>query len=108
MHYLHEAICTCSHSSELSSEMYVLARGTVDFVFEGCFTEPAWPALEDWTRILDTDNFKWVRHPEHGLVPEVSFHFKGLKDLGIVPGRLRKPFSVATIVDIEPQNYEHD
>jgi hypothetical protein len=108
MHYLHDAICTCSHSPELLSEMYVLARGILDFIIEGRYTEPSWPALEDWTRILNTSSFKWVRHPDHNLVPEMSFQFKGLKELGIVPGRLRKPFSVATMDDIEAQNYEHD
>jgi hypothetical protein len=88
--------------------MYVLARGILDFIIEGRYTEPSWPALEDWTRILDTGSFKWVRHPDHNLVPEMSFHIKGLKELGIVPGRLRKPLSVAKMADIEPQNYEHD
>lgn len=109
MHYLHDAICNCSHCTELASAQYKLARGPVEFVLVGRYTVSSWPALEDWSQILERPAFKWVRHTDYrDLIPELHFHFEGHEDLGVWPGRMRKPLAVASMEDIGPQNYEHD
>lgn len=108
MHYLHDAICTCSHCPELSSAKYTLARGPAEFVLVGRYSTSEWPALEDWLQILRNPVYEWVSHPAHpDLVPELHFEMKGLENLGVWPGRLRKTFAVASTKDIEPQNFEH-
>jgi hypothetical protein len=53
--------------------------------------------------------YEWVRHPDYpDLIPELHFEMKGLENLGVWPGRLRKAFAVASMKDIDRQIFEHD
>jgi hypothetical protein len=107
MHYLHHAICACSHSADLTSERYRLARSGVEFVLLGRYTAK-WPVLEDWAEILETSSFKWAQHAEHNLVPEIQFRNDGLQDIEVGVGRLKKPLSIATMKDVGRQRVEID
>jgi hypothetical protein len=110
MHYLHHAICTCSHSPDLASEQYKLARGGAQFVMLGKYSVRKWPALTDWRQIVETKSpmFEWVPHDQYGLVPELSFRNDGVKDLRVGVGRLEQPLSSATMTDIGRMQTERD
>ncbi|MEY9418411.1 hypothetical protein ABIF69_004853 [Bradyrhizobium japonicum] len=109
MHYLHDAICTCSHCPAISSTKYTLARGPVDFVLVGHYVTSEWPVLEEWSQILKNPVYEWVRHPDYtDLIPELHFEVKGLGSVGVWPGRLKKAFAVASMKDIDRQNFEYD
>lgn len=108
MHYLHHAICACSHSSELGSEQYRLARGGVEFILVGDYTVSTWPDLGEWSQIMETTSFAWTPHPEYELVPEMNFRNPGLPDLQVGVGKLTQPLSVATMNDIGRVRFEHD
>jgi hypothetical protein len=71
MHYLHHAICTCSHAPSLTNSRYVCARGGIDYVLVGRYHVAEWPSLAEWGQVVDTSTFAWVEHATHGLVPEV-------------------------------------
>jgi hypothetical protein len=108
MHYLHHAICVSSHAHDLTSDRYVLARGGREYVLMGRYTAGEWPPLSDWRQVVDISDFTWVRHATHGLVPQTVVNVKGIADLEVYVGRLRKPIAMATVEDIEPTPIEHD
>jgi hypothetical protein len=108
MHYLHHAICACSHSPDLASEQYRLARGGAEFVLLGRYSAPEWPSLADWKMIVETKAFAWVPHALHDLVPELNFRNDGVKDLEVGFGRLDEPLSIATMADISRVTMERD
>ncbi|MET4384451.1 hypothetical protein ABIB73_000186 [Bradyrhizobium sp. F1.4.3] len=110
MHYLHHAICTCSHASDLASQQYKLARGGAQFVMLGKYSARTWPPLTDWRQIVETKSpmFEWVPHENYGLVPELSFRNDGVKDLRVGVGRLNQPLSTATMTDIGRVQTERD
>jgi hypothetical protein len=76
MHYLHHAICVCSHETDLAGSEYRLARGGVEFVLMGRYSAPEWPSLAEWGQVVETSTFAWVRHAEHGWVPQMSFNVR--------------------------------
>jgi hypothetical protein len=110
MHYLHHAICTCSHADNLAAEHYKLARGGAQFIMLGRYTVSAWPKLTQWEQVVETKSpmYSWVPHPQHGLVPELTFRNNGLKDLQGGVGRLKQPLSTATMSDIDRVAMERD
>ncbi|MEY9231002.1 hypothetical protein ABIF68_010326 [Bradyrhizobium japonicum] len=108
MHYLHHAICMCSHAPSLTNSRYVLARGGIDYVLVGRYHVAEWPSLAEWGQVVDTSMFAWVEHATHGLVPEMTFNVRGIKDLEVFVGRLKKPTSLAMMVDIADTPIERD
>jgi hypothetical protein len=110
MHYLHHAICLCSHTPDLNADEYKLARGGAQFVMVGRYTARGWPRLQDWKQVVETKSpmFRWVPHPEYGLVPELEFRNEGVQDLEVGVGRLEMPLSVATMHNIVRVDIEHD
>jgi hypothetical protein len=102
MHYLHHAICVASHAQDLTSHQYLLARGGKEYVLKGWYSAGEWPPRSEWRQVVDTSEFTWVHHPTHGLVSQTVFNVKGIKDLMVHVGRLKKPISVASTEDIEP------
>lgn len=108
MHYLHDAICFCSHARDLTSNRYRLARGGLEYVLVGRYRVAEWPSLADWGQVVDTSTFTWVEHATHGWVPQMTFNVRSVQDLEVFVGRLRERLSVASMADVEPTPIEHD
>jgi hypothetical protein len=110
MHYLHHAICTCSHAPDLTSQEYRLPRGGAQFVMLGRYSTRTWPPLTNWQPIVETKSpmFEWVPHDRYELVPELSFRNDGVKDLRVGVGRLSQPLSNAAMTDIGRVHTERD
>ena len=108
MHYLHSAICTCSHAYDLDAERYVLARGGVVYVLLGRYSAPVWTSLLKWDRVIATRDFTWVSHDVNEFVPELGLLNDGVQDLQVGFGRLNQPMSIATMSDISRVEMELD
>jgi len=106
MHYLHDAICHLCHVSDLVADTYRMARGGSTFVTCGRYSASSWPSLEEWGELLGPSSLTWVKHPIHGLVPEINVKNSDMTDLELIFGGTRKPFAVASFEDIDPVNVE--
>jgi hypothetical protein len=108
MHYLHDPISIFSHAPENLSREYRLIRSATQYVLAGSYTASSWSELSEWAEVVQTPAFRWVPHPTYGLVPELSFHNPGLKDLEIGVGQVVGPMLFATMRDIRPARVEID
>ena len=108
MHYLHAAICECSHAPHLSIDKYRLPRGGTHYVINGRYTADALPPLENYAEPIKASSIRWVQHSTAGLVPEMSIKAHGTPDLELAIFKLDDPFSVATMESLSHARYERE
>jgi hypothetical protein len=108
MHYLHDAICVCSHASDLASPKFRLVHGPARYVIVGSFSVSSWGSLSEWSEALPTSQVTWVPHKQYNLVPQTNFHNPGLADLSVGIARIQPPFESATMQSLLQSTYERD
>jgi hypothetical protein len=108
MHYLHDAICCLSHAHKLESSCFKLVRGTRQIVLVGRFRSDGLGSSEPWRPLLEIENGYWVKHHQHGFVPEFRITNTGIKDLEAAFFWLEKPLGSASQNDLIPANWEHN
>ena len=106
MHYLHDAICCLSHSHDLESNKFQLARGMKRVILLGTFTSSKLEPLEKCQTLLDIEQGYIVPHPQHGFVPEFKIQYPGLDNFRGYFFWLDELLENATIDDLIPARYE--
>lgn len=105
MHYLHDAICICSHAPELSLEKYQLPRGGTLYAIHGRYTAASMPPLKNFAEPIETSAIRWVSHAM-GFVPEVAIKTHGIGDLELAICKLSAPISIARTDLLTEARYE--
>jgi len=107
MHHLHASICLASHSEELVTNQYRIARGGRIYLLIGNYKATSWPELHKWETAIEIEDVTWVPHEQGGSIPQMSIKNEGLEDLEIGIAFLDDPFSLATMDSIKSSRYEH-
>ncbi len=106
MHYLHDAVCCLSHAHSLEKPTFKLIRGTRQIVLLGRFSAATLDPLEQWEPLLDVKDGHWVRHPQHGFIPEFRINNPGIKNLKATFFWLDAPLGSASERKLVPANWE--
>jgi hypothetical protein len=96
LHYLHDAICICSHAKELAHDKYQLARGGIRYAINGRCSLSSLPPLEKFTELIETSSIQWVTHATQGFVPQMSIRTRNIADLEVAVMSLTDSLSFAT------------
>lgn len=108
MHYLHDAVCIGSHSVDMASNEYRVARAPIPHAIHGVYDLHALPDLPKWGSVLTLKDVEWVPHATMKFVPQTRLKAIGLKNVRMRFVRLKGDLSDATEESLEVAETERD
>ena len=106
LHHLHDAVCCLSHSHDLESDTFALARGINRLIFIGEFNAVKLEPLEECHPLLGSEHGYWVPHSQFGFVPRFKIQAPGLDGFQGVFCWLNESLRNATKDNLVPANFE--
>jgi hypothetical protein len=98
MHYLHDASAHLGHAHTHESPAFKLVRsGPIEYLVCGGREHHG---ADPMVPLVQFESCKWVKHPDHGYVPEMNMNNHAGCGLDAATYRLNKPLPEATQADL--------